>query len=1012
MESMRRLFGVGLAFLCAALTAGNVAGGNSIEVVSRPYASTPHTFGDSAGIMLSADGHWAVFNSSGNGLVTNDNNGLKLDVFLRDLDGRTTTLVSRSVHGGSANDDSWPSAISGDGRWVLFESSASDLAPGDDNDSADVFLFDRQSGTVSVVSRTAAGFGDGESGFATMTRDGRFILFESNAANLSPLDQNGTPDLYLLDRQSGDLRLVTLNSGNSAAASGQDVSPSLGAFNATLSEDGQYVAFMSAATNLVAASVRTEAGPQLYLRDMIAGTTLWVSQTAGHESGQNVAHPVLSANGEVLAFLSSSLTLGPSSTQWLHLYFVKSNTVAEVPAPPGVTVGLGTIDEFALSADGNTVAYVFLNQLYRYDRKSGVVSTAPLASSANGVVDSPLVSDAGSVIVFAASAADAVSFSQLYSYNAGTGQVALLTPSLTGVGGGNADTFFPSLSADGSRVAFTSYASDLTAEDDKNQNDVFVTSTTGAGPVQLASVPRPDAISATAAGGSDFKVGGLSLDGRFVAFTSFGSDLTPNATGGGNNVFLRDLWAGTNRLVNLSADGIHPLAGSSGFLAMSGDGQTVAFWGPNVTTPGISRSIYVYDARTGSNRVASILADGTVAAAADGNLSADGRYLGFHPTAANSFIYVRDLITGETREVANQPMPAAFAGISPGGRYLGCFLNSRALRLTDWRTGLNVDVFAAPTPSLPMSGDDSAVLIYTNNPAPRAGSSLLLFSTQDKTAKVIATNAGFAAISRDGSIVAYLQGVSDTVSKIFTYEVKTGQASEAALQPLSGRLALRSDLVLSADGRYLALVSTNDLLSGLQATGFANVFVYDRVLRNLVLASHNAVGSYPNQGSGDASLSADGRVIVFQSSGSDLVAGDLNYSSDVFAGRLDRIDSDQDGLEDGWELVNFGDLSARPGDDPDGDGMTNLGEFLAGTNPKDAGSSLRLTGLSLNRAGQAVVSWSAVLGKAYQLQYRSTLGTGGWTDAGAPVSSASNVGTASVPGSAVAGFYRIKVATE
>ena len=126
-----------VAFFHAAGPAG-VHAALPLEVVSEPYTNIARAFGDSTGTLLSADGRWVVFNSSGNGLATNDANGLMLDVFIRDTETAATTLVSRNAQGFSANGDSLINGISADGRLTVFESDASDLVPGDTNDTWDV----------------------------------------------------------------------------------------------------------------------------------------------------------------------------------------------------------------------------------------------------------------------------------------------------------------------------------------------------------------------------------------------------------------------------------------------------------------------------------------------------------------------------------------------------------------------------------------------------------------------------------------------------------------------------------------------------------------------------------------------------------------------------------------------------------------------------------------------------------------------------------------------------------
>ncbi|MGN6386941.1 MAG: hypothetical protein ACTHMT_11955 [Verrucomicrobiota bacterium] len=91
------------------------------QLVTKPFSHFPNSFGDSSGIELSADGHFAVFYSSGNGLATNDHNGLLLDLFLYNLESNNMTLVTRNSSGASANGDSAEASLSADGRFLLFQ---------------------------------------------------------------------------------------------------------------------------------------------------------------------------------------------------------------------------------------------------------------------------------------------------------------------------------------------------------------------------------------------------------------------------------------------------------------------------------------------------------------------------------------------------------------------------------------------------------------------------------------------------------------------------------------------------------------------------------------------------------------------------------------------------------------------------------------------------------------------------------------------------------------------------
>ncbi len=177
-----------------------------IDLVSRRLTNSPSPLGETMGIELSADGNWAAITVSDD---TPDQLQFSSDVFLRNVLTGEDRLVSHSATGDRGNDISVAFAISADGRFVLFDSMADNLIAGDDNETTDVFLFDRNSGQLTLVSRSTAGFADGESEPLAMTADGRFVLFESEAGNLVPNDFNESSDIFLFDREAGSITLVT-----------------------------------------------------------------------------------------------------------------------------------------------------------------------------------------------------------------------------------------------------------------------------------------------------------------------------------------------------------------------------------------------------------------------------------------------------------------------------------------------------------------------------------------------------------------------------------------------------------------------------------------------------------------------------------------------------------------------------------------------------------------------------------------------------------------------------------
>jgi hypothetical protein len=160
--------------------------------------------------IVSADGRYVLFSSTANDLLLATNNrpipGLalpKLNAFVRDRTNDVTTFVSVNLSGvGGANGDSFPTAISTNGSYVLFESTASDLVPGDTNGRADIFRRDLLTGTTILVSTNDnGGVGNGRSRSAVMTLDGRYAAFVSGATNLVAGDNNRIDDVFVRDLQ-------------------------------------------------------------------------------------------------------------------------------------------------------------------------------------------------------------------------------------------------------------------------------------------------------------------------------------------------------------------------------------------------------------------------------------------------------------------------------------------------------------------------------------------------------------------------------------------------------------------------------------------------------------------------------------------------------------------------------------------------------------------------------------------------------------------------------------------
>ena len=161
---------------------------------------------------LSTDnsGRYVVFESDSTNLVANDSNALT-DVFVLDRTNGTITRVSKHTDGTQSNGDSKNGSISSDGRYVVFESSASNIADNDSNGKSDVFLHDLTTGTTTLVSKTVGNIlGNDDSSNPSITDDGAFVAFESTADNLVSNDDNKKKDVFVVNRGSGAIELVKL----------------------------------------------------------------------------------------------------------------------------------------------------------------------------------------------------------------------------------------------------------------------------------------------------------------------------------------------------------------------------------------------------------------------------------------------------------------------------------------------------------------------------------------------------------------------------------------------------------------------------------------------------------------------------------------------------------------------------------------------------------------------------------------------------------------------------------
>ena len=255
---------------------------------------------DSSEPSISADGRIVAFSSRASNLVQNDGNGVE-DVFVRNRETGVTKRISVSSVGGDANGQSSFPDVSADGRYVVFQSQASNLVTGDDNGTSDIFRYDRETGETLRVSINSSGAGgNGASITPSISADGQVVAFISSATNLVDGDTNEVPDVFVRSLGSDDTERVSV--------SGLEEQANRISFLPSVNEDGSLVAFKSEASNLVPGD--TNGVLDVFIRDRSAETTTRISvDDSGIQSNGLSGPPSISGDGCDVAFASAATNL-------------------------------------------------------------------------------------------------------------------------------------------------------------------------------------------------------------------------------------------------------------------------------------------------------------------------------------------------------------------------------------------------------------------------------------------------------------------------------------------------------------------------------------------------------------------------------------------------------------------------------------------------------------------------------------------------------------------------------
>lgn len=632
-----------------------------------------------SGISLSADGTMVAFRSDANNLATTPDQNSRSDVYVRNLTTGTTTLVSVNVgSAGSANGNSYDPLISADGKTVTFVSQASDLTTTtDSNGRADVFTRNLITGVTSLVSVDSTGTGIG----------------------------------------NGD------------------------SYNSVINADGSVVAFESKATNLQSLQSDNNNSSDIFVRNLINGTTLLVSQDAsGTASGNAFAlNPTISADGSVIAYLSYSdnVVLGTLAKPNVYARNMQTNTNYMISVSPGADAsGNAESSNPSISADGSVVAFssfasnltpndlnvtsdVFVRDL-AYGVTTPASKTAILSDTAGGtsevtnftfsiwttsIVDGAISAD-GRYVAFASTASNLIpgmdnpnGNSNIYRLDRRTNEIVLVSVNADGTGGGNGSSSAPVISADGNVIAFGSGASDLTAVPlgiSAGYRNVFARNLS-------TNTTYPVSINASGTSMISGSSQVISADGSVVAFSGF------------NDVFARNLLTGIVYLVSANTSGTGGGNGTSMNPSISADGQVVVYqsYATNlqnaVPDTNGELDIFARNLTTGVTKLVTTNAAGTAAAnrgARDPVISANGNVVTYHSNSNNlttipdgnplfhSDIFARNLTTNTTYLVSINSAGTASGNVGSGSSVINAdgtivAFNSDATNLTaDMRPGI------------------------------------------------------------------------------------------------------------------------------------------------------------------------------------------------------------------------------------------------------------------------------------------------------------------------------------
>jgi len=892
----------------------------SNTVVSSAYRISSTAAGNSYAPAIAWDGNRVAFLSHAANLATNEDVGPHLNLFARDFfSSNPATLISVSTNGRGANASVTRHFISSIGS-IVFETAASNLTRNDTNGVSDVFLRDFYD-TNRLISINAAGTGpgNGRSFNPMVSRYGERVVFESEASDLVPNDTNGVADIFVWDRFSGKTKLVSINTAGDGPGNARS-------YSLNIDEYGERVAFVSLATNLV--SGVTNSLGEVYVRDLINNTTRWAmaglisnSPACLRQScpdlpdGYAPSDPVTVQGGGAVVFKLRNHSVvrfefsffGTITNEQVHtLALDQGEILAPWPLMPGSNGRLVGCVVGRTNAAG-VITNSWLRRIKFYDpvetispagqtsyvyTAENVVSGPPV----NGNVFGPSMTSDGVRFVFASDSTRLLpsptgGATQVYYHEMGAPYSVLVSAGINGALGPDLNGVIPSATRWGRRIVWDTPDSAVVPDDLNGTYDV-VGRDLDQNSKTLISARHPARPATTSLSASRLGPGGLSGNGRVVAFSALDGTFIANDTNRWKEAFAFNLFSGTRTRLLVSPANVEAYP-----PALSADGRFAVFE-QAFLTQFIVPVTQCFRADQLSNTVVSVAQSlsGATVPAGNPSMTPDGSIVAFQsqepatnlrpfgpndPNGATD-IFVRDF---STNVPANNVFVASIARthvttgsgesrmpvVSTDGRWVA--FHSLAKDLTfDNYPSQQFQVFAHDR----MSGTVK-LLSYT----PSA------FNSNSTALSVAATNPVFSADSRFVFFTVNSNTAANSVSNmaIFRHDLRNDPIITITNVPVGGTTIPRTNLTrltnalvctscanpaVSADGRVVAYE--------LAAGGTTNV-----VVKDLETGTTEYVSIHGNQ-PGRAHrplLSLDGRYVVFTTTAAGLFI-DTNNAADIF----------------------------------------------------------------------------------------------------------------------------------